>query len=214
MLQNLFLEMEEFASIRRIPIIRANERDVFCRLIREANAHRILEVGTAIGYSTLLLAKESPKDVHITTVEKNKKRAEQARSFFRKSHYDSQIRLCVGDASSLLTTLDESYDLVFLDAAKGQYVDHLAKVLPHLASSGLILADNVLFRGYVFGNESVPRRFRTIAKRLRKYIKLVQEIPGFETDIIADGDGLAVTRWERKAFHAEETRTFSACRQF
>nr|WP_298594428.1 hypothetical protein [uncultured Mitsuokella sp.] len=74
--------MEEFASIRRIPIIRANERDVFCRLIREANAHRILEVGTAIGYSTLLLAKESPKDVHITTVEKNKKRAGQARFFF------------------------------------------------------------------------------------------------------------------------------------
>ena len=91
--------------------------------------------------------------------------------------------------------LDGKYDFVFLDAAKGQYVDYLKKLLPLLAPQGVMLADNVLFRGYVLGNVPVPRRFRTIAKRLREYLRLVQMHPGFETEFFEEGDGLAVTRW-------------------
>ena len=106
----------------------------------------------------------------------------------------------VGDAAELLTSAAPQaapYDFVFIDAAKGQYLDYLRKVEPLLADEAVILADNVLFRGYVRSAEKPPRRFRTIVKRLREYIRVVTETPGYATEILENGDGLAVTRYQR-----------------
>ena len=195
MLQELFREMESYAEANHVPILRPAERERFSRLARESRARHMLEVGTAIGYSTLLLARESLTDTRITTIEQSEERAECAKAFFKRSPYADRIDLRVGDAGAVLMDLDGKYDFVFLDAAKGQYVDYLKKLLPLLAPQGVMLADNVLFRGYVLGNVPVPRRFRTIAKRLREYLRLVQMHPGFETEFFEEGDGLAVTRW-------------------
>lgn len=207
-LEDLLQAMEAYAELHHVPIIRTSERDTFTRYVREEGAHRVLEVGTAIGYSTLLLARASADDVRITTIEQDEERAGQARRFFQQSPYAEQIDLRVGDASTVLTALTESYDLVFLDAAKGQYVDYLRKIMLLLEPRGMILADNVLFRGYVLGNEPVPRRFRTIVKRLQLYIQLVHEIPGFETEICEEGDGLAVTRWNEKGDSCRKNLSF------
>ena len=128
------------------------------------------------------------------TLELSDERAALAARFLQRSPYAAQIEQQVGDAAVLLTRLTGPFDFVFIDAAKGQYVDYFHKVLPLLAEHGVITADNVLFRGYVMGTEKAPRRYKTIVKRLREYIALVQNTPGFVTQIHENGDGLAVSR--------------------
>ena len=186
--------METYAAARHVPIIRAEERDILLRLVDNCKPHAVLEIGTAIGYSALLIASCAAPHVQVTTLELDADRAAVADAFIRRSSFHEQIHIHVGDAAVLLPRLTGTYDFVFIDAAKGQYVDYFHKVLPLLAKNAVIAADNVLFRGYVRCDEKPPRRYKTIVKRLREYITLVNSTPGFVTEIHEDGDGLAISR--------------------
>ena len=193
-MQELLREMEMYAAEYHVPIINERGRGVLLAAVQQAQPRRILEIGTAIGYSTLLMAQQAASGAHIVTLELSEERAALAARFLQRSPYAAQIEQQVGDAAVLLTRLTGPFDFVFIDAAKGQYVDYFHKVLPLLSSCGVVTADNVLFRGYVLGTEKPPRRYKTIVKRLREYIALVQNMPGFVTEIHENGDGLAVSR--------------------
>ena len=192
--ERLLREMEAYAAEYHVPIINENGRKVFLSVIREVRPHRVLEIGTAIGYSALLLAANGAADAQVTTLELSEERAALAHSFIARSPYEGRIEILQGDAGELLTELAGPYDFVFIDAAKGQYVDYFEKVQPLLTADATIVADNVLFRGYVMGEEKAPRRYRTIVKRLRRYIELTSHAAGYETEIFERGDGLAVSR--------------------
>lgn len=189
----LLREMEAYAAENHVPIINENGRKAFLKVIREKKPQRVLEVGTAIGYSALLLAANGAEDIEITTLELSEERAKTAQNFIDRSPYRDRIRILQGNAGDLLLTLTGPYDFVFIDAAKGQYVDYFHKIQPLLAEKCTIVADNVLFRGYVRGEKKAPRRYRTIVKRLREYIELTSQTEGFTTEILENGDGLAVT---------------------
>ncbi len=199
-IENLLAEMEQYAQENHVPIINERGRAAFLRVLEECRPRRVLEIGTAIGYSALQIAHHGAEDVTITTLELSADRSKTAQAYIDRSIYAERIHIHTGDAAELLTSAAPQaapYDFVFIDAAKGQYLDYLRKVEPLLADEAVILADNVLFRGYVRSAEKPPRRFRTIVKRLREYIRVVTETPGYATEILENGDGLAVTRYQR-----------------
>ena len=192
--ENLLREMEAYAAENHVPIINERGRRAFLDIIRAEKPHHVLEIGTAIGYSALLLAANGAEDIRITTLELSEERAKTAQAYIDRSPYGARIEILQGDAGELLTQLEGAYDFVFIDAAKGQYVDYFHKIQPLLAPKCTIVADNVLFRGYVRSEEKAPRRYRTIVKRLREYIALTSGAEGFTTEILENGDGLAVSR--------------------
>ena len=188
--------MEGYAALHHVPIINERGRQAFLQVVQEAKPHRVLEIGTAIGYSSLLMAQHGAADIDITTLELSDERIKTAQGYIDRSAYADRIHIMGGDAAENLLKLQltgQKYDFVFIDAAKGQYVDYFHKIQPMLADKAVILADNVLFRGYVKGDVPTPRRFKTIVKRLREYIELVSQ-PPYVTEILENGDGLAVTR--------------------
>ena len=193
-MEDLLHEMEAYAARHHVPIINERGRRAFLDIVQQERPHRVLEIGTAIGYSTLLLLQQGAADVTVTTLELSEERAQLAKGFWARAGLLGRVDLRTGNAGDILTELTGPYDFVFIDAAKGQYVDYFHKIQPLLAPRCTILADNVLFRGYVLGPERAPRRYRTIVKRLRAYITLVNHTPGFSTEILERGDGLAVTR--------------------
>ena len=195
-MEELLREMEDFAALHHVPIINERGRQAFLQVVQEAKPHRVLEIGTAIGYSSLLMAQHGAADIEITTLELSDERIKTAQGYIDRSAYADRIHIMGGDAAENLLKLQltgQEFDFVFIDAAKGQYVDYFHKIQPMLADKAVILADNVLFRGYVKGDVPTPRRFKTIVKRLREYIELVSQ-PPYVTEILENGDGLAVTR--------------------
>lgn len=189
----LLAEMKEYGEANHVPIINAQGLRVLTDTVVRKKPRRVLEIGTAIGYSTLYIAANSAADVEIVTLELSDERADEAEGFIARSRFAGQIAVVRGDAGENILRQSGRFDLVFIDAAKGQYPDYFRKVYPLLAEDAVVVADNVLFRGYVRGTEPVPRRFRTIVKRLREYISMVTENEGFRTEIHEDGDGLAVS---------------------
>lgn len=195
-MEALFKQMEDFAKENKVPIINENGRKVFIEIIKKYKPQRVLEIGTAIGYSALLTTYYGAENAKIISLELDEERAKQAQDFINQSAYREQIKIILGDAAKNIEKLDKNYkfDMVFIDAAKGQYPDYLQKVLPLLADDGIILADNVLFRDYVMSEEKPPRRYKTIVKRLREYIAMVSDTDKFTTEIFENGDGLALTK--------------------
>ena len=195
-MDELLREMEGYAALHHVPIINERGRQAFLQVVQEAKPHRVLEIGTAIGYSSLLMAQNGAADIDIMTLELSDERIKTAQGYIDRSAYADRIHIMGGDAAENLLKLQltgQKFDFVFIDAAKGQYVDYFHKIQPMLADKAVILADNVLFRGYVKGDVPTPRRFKTIVKRLREYIELVSQ-PPYVTEILENGDGLAVTR--------------------
>ena len=195
-MEELLREMEGYAALHHVPIINERGRQAFLQVVQEAKPHRVLEIGTAIGYSSLLMAQHGAADIDIMTLELSDERIKTAQGYIDRSAYADRIHIMGGDAAENLLKLQltgQEFDFVFIDAAKGQYVDYFHKIQPMLADKAVILADNVLFRGYVKGDVPTPRRFKTIVKRLREYIELVSQ-PPYVTEILENGDGLAVTR--------------------
>lgn len=192
-MEKLFKKMKEYGHANHVPIINENGLKVLLDTVRKYKPKRVLEIGTAIGYSALQIAANAAEGVEITTLELSEERARLARSFMEESPYNSQITILTGDAGKLLEEISGSYDFVFIDAAKGQYPDYFRKIQPYLADDAVIAADNVLFRGYVRGGVEAPRRFRTIVKRLREYLSMVENNPEYTTSIYDNGDGLAVS---------------------
>lgn len=189
----LLAEMERAAEAEYAPILRATERSRFREIVRRAAPRRILEIGTAIGYSALVALSESAADTVVVTLEKDPVMVKRAAAFFARSPFAPRIILRQGDARELLPALAPGFDFVFIDAAKGQYPDYWEMIQPLLAAKASVAADNVLFQGMVEGNPWVPHRYRTLVYRLREYLALVRATPRYRTEIYPEGDGLAVS---------------------
>ena len=191
----LLREMERYAKAREVPILTEAARPVFLRTVREASPRRILEIGTAIGFSALLALRESP-EAEIVTIERDAAVIEAARSFLFRAGAAARATILEGEAEKLLPTLSGAFDFVFIDAAKSRYPDFWLGVQPLLAPRAVVAADNVLFRRLVEGegSEEWPKHsYRTMVLQLREYLRLVRSAPGFRTEVFPEGDGMAVS---------------------
>ena len=197
-LTELLQKMEHYAQENKIPIIQREAGAILTRVVKEQAPHSVLEIGTAIGYSTLLMAANLPSDGQIITIELDHERAATASRFLSESSFTHNVQVLAGNAGSLINDLPGPFDFVFLDAAKGQYPDYLEKVTAKLSDGAWIVADNVLFRGLVLQSANTPRRFRTIVKRLQNYLYTVTQDSRFDTTLYRIGDGLAVTQFHKE----------------
>lgn len=187
-------EIEKYAIETQVPVIRKSMQSLLKFLLALSKPRNILEIGTAIGFSALLMSEYGPEDCHITTIEKYEKRIPVARENFKKSGREDRISLLEGDAAEILKGLEGTYDLVFMDAAKGQYIHFLPEVLRLLAPGGLLVSDNVLQDGSIIESRfAVPRRDRTIHARMRDYLYELKHMPDLETVILPVGDGVTLT---------------------
>lgn len=187
-------QLEKEALAAEVPIIRKEMQGFMKFLLAAHRPMRILEVGTAIGFSALLMSEYGPKDCRITTIEKYEKRIPRARENFARAGREQQITLLEGDAAELLKELPGPYDLIFMDAAKGQYIHFLPEVLRLLAPGGLLVSDNVLQDGDVVESRfAVTRRNRTIHARMREYLYELTHHPQLETCILPVGDGITLS---------------------
>ncbi|MDE5587672.1 MAG: O-methyltransferase [Acetatifactor sp.] len=187
-------EIEKYALQNRVPVIRKSMQSLLKFLLALSKPRNILEVGTAIGFSSLLMSEYGPDDCHITTIEKYEKRIPQAKENFRRGGAEDRITLLEGDAADILKELTGSYDLIFMDAAKGQYIIFLPDILRLLAPGGLLVSDNVLQDGDIVESRfAVTRRNRTIHARMRDYLYELKHHPQLETVILPVGDGAALS---------------------
>ncbi|MBQ4563974.1 MAG: O-methyltransferase [Lachnospiraceae bacterium] len=177
-----------------VPIIRKETASLLKTLVAMKQPLRILEVGTAVGYSALLMAEHMPEGAHITTIEKYEKRIPIARENFEKAGKSDRITLIEGDAAEVMDGLEGPYDFIFMDAAKGQYIHFLPKALRLLAVGGVLISDNVLQDGDLIESRfAVTRRNRTIHARMREYLYELKHRPDLQTAIIPIGDGVTVS---------------------
>ncbi len=187
-------EIEKFARETDVPIIRTEMQSFLRFILTMQKPMRILEVGTAIGFSALLMSEYAPKGCHITTIEKYEPRIPIARENFKKAGKEEYITLLEGDAAEILKELQGSYDLIFMDAAKGQYIHFMPDILRLLSPEGLLISDNVLQDGDVIESRyAVVRRNRTIHSRMREYLFELTHHPQLETCILPVGDGITLS---------------------
>lgn len=187
-------ELEQFAIKTNVPVIRPQAQSFLKLLLAVKQPERILEVGTAIGFSALLMSEYGPKDCRITTIENYEKRIPIARENFRKAGREGQITLIEGDAARILKELDGDFDFIFMDAAKGQYIHFLPDIMERLSVGGLLISDNVLQEGDVLESRyAVTRRDRTIHSRMREYLYELKHNEKLQTDILPVGDGITVS---------------------
>lgn len=187
-------EIEEFAHQTNVPIIR-KEMESFLRVLIEIKKpKRILELGTAIGYSAILMANTMSEDCRITTIENYDKRIPIAKDNFKRAGVEKKVELLEGDALEILQKINEPYDFVFMDAAKAQYLVYLKEIMRLLPVGGILIADNVLQDGeLVESRYAVERRNRTIHSRMREYLYEVKNMKELETTIIPIGDGITLS---------------------
>lgn len=187
-------ELEACAIKGNVPIIRKETQCLLRTLLALTKPASILEVGTATGFSALLMSEYAPEDCHITTIEKYEKRIPSAEENFRKAGRAERIRLLPGDAAEILPSLKGPYDFLFMDAAKGQYMRFLPEALRLLKAGGLLVSDNVLQEGDILESRyAVTRRDRTIHSRMREYLFELKHHPMLTTSILPVGDGVAVS---------------------
>lgn len=187
-------EIEKFAIETEVPIIRKEMQNFLRFLLTMKKPMKILEVGTAIGFSALLMSEYAPKECRITTIEKYEPRIPIARENFKKAGKEGCITLLEGDATDILKELDDSFDMIFMDAAKGQYIHFMPDILRLLAEDGLLISDNVLQDGDVIESRyAVVRRNRTIHGRMREYLYELTHHPELETCILPVGDGITLS---------------------
>ena len=187
-------QLERQALADDVPIIRQDMQSFLKVLLAIHQPKKILEVGTAVGFSALLMAANTSDDCIITTIEKYEKRIPVAKANFAASGMEHRIIFLEGDAAEEMQKLDESYDMIFMDAAKGQYIYFLPEALRLLKTGGILISDNVLQDGDIIESHyAVERRNRTIYKRMREYLYVLKHTDGLLTSIVAVGDGAAIT---------------------
>lgn len=184
-------EMEAFAKEYEVPISQPETIKLIEILIKLGRMSNVLEVGSAIGYSAIRMAKAGAK--HIDTIEINTDAVRVARSNIEKAGLSGVINVIYGDAKDVLPTMDGEYDMIFVDASKGQYNEFFPNCMRMLKSGGLLVSDNVLYKGMTATDELVRRRKITIVRRLRAYIDMLCSHPELETDILPLGDGVALS---------------------
>lgn len=187
-------EIEKFAIETEVPIVRKSMQSLLKFLLALSKPKNVLEVGTAIGFSALLMSEYAPEDCHITTIEKYEKRIPIARENFKKAGKEDRITLLEGDATEILKELEGAYDMIFMDAAKGQYIHFMPDILRLLAPGGMLISDNVLQDGDIIESRfAVTRRNRTIHARMREYLFELKHHPQLETVILPVGDGVTLS---------------------
>ncbi len=187
-------ELEQFAIETNVPIIRPEIQSLLKFFLAVKKPEQILEVGTAIGFSAILMSEYGPKDCKITTIEKYEKRIPIARENFEKAGKAEKITLLEGDAAGWLAELTGPYDLIFMDAAKGQYIHFLPDILRLMPVGGILISDNVLQDGNVMESRfAVTRRDRTIHSRMREYLYELKHNTQLQTAILPVGDGVTVS---------------------
>ena len=187
-------ELEQYALQTEVPIIRKEMQSFLKTLLKMNKPKRILEVGTAIGFSAILMSEFMPQDGHITTIENYEKRIPIARANFQKYGKEDRITLLEGDAAEVLKTLEGPYDFIFMDAAKGQYIHYLPQIMRILTPGGVLISDNVMQDGDIIESKyAVTRRDRTIHRRMREYLYTLTHHEELQTSILTLGDGVAVS---------------------
>lgn len=192
--EGVLREIEKEARESGVPIIRRETQSLLRLLLHTKQPGAILEVGTAIGFSSIFMSENNPAAGRIVTIENYEKRIRIARENLRRAGKEEIIELIRGDACEVLKTLAGPYDFIFMDAAKGQYIHFLPEVLRLLAPGGILVSDNVLQEGDILESRyAVTRRNRTIHKRMREYLYEITHHPALTTTVLPVGDGVAVT---------------------
>ncbi len=187
-------EIARKAREEGVPIIRPGTAALLKTLVAAVHPSAILEVGTAVGYSALLMAQAMPGTCRITTIEKYEKRIPQARENFKRAGEEKRISLLEGDAGTILSGLEGTYEFIFMDAAKGQYLNWLPQVMRLLPPGGMLVSDNILQDGTLLESRyAVERRDRTIHSRMREYLYCLKHHPDLTTAIVPIGDGVAIS---------------------
>lgn len=187
-------QIEREATADYVPIIRKEMQSFLKFLLAMKKPARILEVGTAVGFSAILMAEYDPVACQIITIENYEKRIPIARENFKRAGKEAQITLLEGDAAEVLKTLEGPYDFIFMDAAKGQYIHFLPEILRLLARDGVLVSDNVLQDGDVIESRfAVTRRNRTIHKRMREYLYTLTHSEELVTAVLPVGDGITLS---------------------
>ena len=194
--QGVLLDTIEKEALKAyVPIIKRETASLLRTMVAALKPARILEIGTAVGYSALLMCQAMPRECHITTIEKYGKRIPVARRNFKKAGEEGRITLLEGDADELLKELEgRSFDLVFMDAAKGQYLHWLPLLLKVMPVGAVLISDNVLQDGDIVEPRfAVQRRNRTIHSRMREYLHTLKHMEELETAVIPIGDGVTIS---------------------
>nr|WP_322099530.1 O-methyltransferase [Gottfriedia endophytica] len=190
-------EMEQYADEFHVPIMDRAGMEFMLGLLYLIQPNTILEIGSAIGYSSIRMAKAFP-NLKIVTMERNAERIIKAKHYIGESGYSDRIRLLEGDALQLVDQLPEDlkFDVIFIDAAKGQYKRFFELYEPFLAEKGVIISDNVLFKGLVAENADLvdDRRKRALIKKIQNYNEWLMNHPGYDSTIIPIGDGVAISK--------------------
>ena len=192
--------IEQEALEQSVPIIRKETQSFLKVLMTAKKPRRVLEIGTAVGFSAILMCEYMPEDGHVTTIENYRRRIFAARENFRRAGVEGRVTLLEGDALDVMKTLEGSYDFIFMDAAKGQYIHYLPEAMRLLEPGGMMMTDNVLQDGDVIESRfAVERRNRTIHSRMREFLYELKHADCLQTSIIPLGDGVALSvKKERK----------------
>ncbi len=192
--QGVIGEIEQNALQEEVPIIRKETKEWIKTMLLIKKPLRVLEVGTAVGFSAIYMSRFLPEEGHITTIENWEPRIQKAKENFAKAGVADKITLLEGDAAEILKDLTGHYDFIFMDAAKGQYIHYLPDVIRLLAKDGVLISDNVLQDGDILNSRYiVERRNRTIHSRMREYLYQLMQDERLETSILPLGDGVALS---------------------
>ncbi len=189
-------KIKEKALEEHIPIIMDDTLEVIDKYLKENKPKRMLEIGTAVGYSAICFTEFLAEDGIIDTIEREHDRVIEAKENIKRAEVEDKINIFEGDAVEILPTLEGKYDAVFIDAAKGKYPFFLKESLRMLANEGIIFADNILYKGYVLSDYNKHKQ-RTAVRNLREYIKETTEDERLDTKILEVGDGLAITKFSK-----------------
>lgn len=187
-------DLEEYAISNNVPIIQKEAGKFLEVMISIMKPKKILELGTAIGYSSIMMSMTAGQESRVVTIERDKSMIELANGNISRFGFQDRIKVVEGDCLEVLEAMEDEFDLVFMDAGKGHYKYFLPHCLRMLKKDGVIIADNVLFRGMIASKELVKRRKITIVKRMRDYLNMVNSDEGLITTVLPMGDGIAVTK--------------------
>ena len=187
-------KIKQKALEEHIPIIMDDTLEVVDKILKETKPKKILEIGTAVGYSAMCFSEYLQEGGIIDTIERDEERIVEAKENIKKVGVTEKINILEGDAVEILPTLNNKYDAVFIEAAKGKYTFFLEQALRMLDKKGIIFADNILYKGYVLSDYNKHKQ-RTAVRNLREYIKQTTENEKLETEILEVGDGLAITHF-------------------
>lgn len=192
-MKQLIMEMEEYASSKNVPIIEKKSIAFIMKYIKDHNIKNILEIGSAIGYSAILMASSS-KDAFVTTIERDEERYMECLKNVKKCGFDKKINVVFQDALDVNLSEDLKFDLIFIDAAKGQYTKFFEKYKYFLKDGGTIITDNIKFHGYVGSSDKIEsKNLKSLVEKIENYIDFLKDNEEFETKFYDIGDGLSVS---------------------